>query len=76
MARTPNAMRDHPLDEEHPPTIEHRTKPEGVDQRDDAVNQSIRDDERHQDHQRRAGLQQRDHPERQCAMPRNRNSHQ
>jgi len=48
------------------------TKPEGVDQRDDAVNQSIRDDERHQDDSVAPGCNNVSTPNANAAMPRNR----
>src|SRR2546430_16816988 len=56
---------DEPLDEQHPPAIEHGAQPECVDESDDTVHQCVCRDEGHEDEEGRAGPCQREHAERQ-----------
>src|SRR5256886_7354302 len=45
---------DEPLDEQHPPAIEHGAQPECVDESDDAVHQCVCRDEGHEDEEGRS----------------------
>src|SRR5467141_5250951 len=63
--RAPERPADQPLEQQHPPTIEQRAQLEGVHEGDEAVDQRVRRDERHEDDERRPRPPQREHAERQ-----------